>query len=421
MRIHVVMIPGFGGFDALGDLHYYAGLTPIFKNVVTKQGGDLVIHYFDNLPTAAVKTRARKLRLWLSKLVTREEIKSKDKIVLVGHSTGGLDIRHLLLDLQATGKIRDEEGTTGSEILERIRRVVFLSVPHRGSNLADWAQSMPWIELVKRLVRRVVQLDVEPSLVLEPLLEIFRSFGEPIPDLLLAARDVERDIGRRFSDDPWIAAQGRQNYADLNVWLENIDKDFMAAQDLRAGCAGEQVMLDNAIKLMKDAGIVTRSFATLGRCPFSPKDLDEWMKGDSRSVPRMLRWGARRVDGTDEPYAYAYCTCTNGPFTTAGKAVPWLGGRRPPESDELYSPKLHENDGIVNTASMLAANFPGDEPTLVHADHGDVIGHFELAAEVRPNLMRTRYDLLRSGSGFGQEQFEQLWRMIFEFASQAGQ
>ncbi|MEZ4406186.1 MAG: hypothetical protein R3A52_06905 [Polyangiales bacterium] len=27
--VHVVLVPGFGGFDVLGNLQYYAGLTPL--------------------------------------------------------------------------------------------------------------------------------------------------------------------------------------------------------------------------------------------------------------------------------------------------------------------------------------------------------------------------------------------------------
>lgn len=30
-RLHIVLAPGFAGFDALGQLEYYAGLTPHFR------------------------------------------------------------------------------------------------------------------------------------------------------------------------------------------------------------------------------------------------------------------------------------------------------------------------------------------------------------------------------------------------------
>ena len=31
-RCHIVLVPGFGGFDALGRVEYYAGITRLFQN-----------------------------------------------------------------------------------------------------------------------------------------------------------------------------------------------------------------------------------------------------------------------------------------------------------------------------------------------------------------------------------------------------
>ena len=59
IRSHIVLIPGFAGFDALGQLEYYSGITSLFKSW---RSGNEVLHYFDNFPTAAVATRATRLR-----------------------------------------------------------------------------------------------------------------------------------------------------------------------------------------------------------------------------------------------------------------------------------------------------------------------------------------------------------------------
>ena len=95
-RFHIVLIPGFAGFDALGQLEYYGGITPLFQ---TWRAGNQVLHYFDNFPTAAVVTRATRLRSYLARRIARGEISTSDDVILVGHSTGGLDIRRLLWDL----------------------------------------------------------------------------------------------------------------------------------------------------------------------------------------------------------------------------------------------------------------------------------------------------------------------------------
>ncbi len=52
-RVHIVLIPGFAGFDALGQLEYYAGVTPQFqlwkKSGASSRTG-VALHYFDNFP-----------------------------------------------------------------------------------------------------------------------------------------------------------------------------------------------------------------------------------------------------------------------------------------------------------------------------------------------------------------------------------
>src|SRR5271165_4714334 len=118
-RVHIVLVPGFAGFDALGQLEYYAGVTPQFRSWKELGRDDVVLHYFDNFPTAAVVTRATRLRNYLAKRVARGEFLPGDSLALVGHSTGGLDIRRLICDLVAEVKKSADarfsvDGTHGS-------------------------------------------------------------------------------------------------------------------------------------------------------------------------------------------------------------------------------------------------------------------------------------------------------------------
>src|ERR1017187_7234056 len=124
-RHHIVLVPGFAGFDALGQLEYYAGVTPQFRDW---------------------QARAWRLRNYLAKRILRGEIAPGDTLALVGHSTGGLDIRRLICDLADEPSqhlwfdgVRDPD-VTPREILRMIHHVVFLSVPQWGTNLADWVR-----------------------------------------------------------------------------------------------------------------------------------------------------------------------------------------------------------------------------------------------------------------------------------------
>src|SRR3954468_13526356 len=96
-RLHLVFVPGFGGFDALGEIEYYAGTTDVFQAWCGQRredgwGDRVVAHYFDNLPTAGVRTRARLLREYLTSRAKRHEFRvGADRIALIAHSTGCLD------------------------------------------------------------------------------------------------------------------------------------------------------------------------------------------------------------------------------------------------------------------------------------------------------------------------------------------
>jgi triacylglycerol lipase len=70
-RFHIVLVPGFAGFDGLGQLEYYGCITRLFQ---TWLAGNEVLHYFDNFPTAAVVTRATQLRSYLAKRIARGEM-----------------------------------------------------------------------------------------------------------------------------------------------------------------------------------------------------------------------------------------------------------------------------------------------------------------------------------------------------------
>lgn len=84
--VHIILVPGFGAFDALGQVQYYAGVTSLFQNWRKRNNSPapVVLHYFDNLPTAAVSSRASRLRTYIAKRMARGEILEKDKIALVG-------------------------------------------------------------------------------------------------------------------------------------------------------------------------------------------------------------------------------------------------------------------------------------------------------------------------------------------------
>ena len=94
--------------------------------------------------TSDVSTRAETLGAWWAEQLTLGTLRPDDPIHLVGHSTGGLDIRELVWRLSRSGADDPWErlGVSGEEMRAQLRSVQFLSTPHRGTNLARWAHTL---------------------------------------------------------------------------------------------------------------------------------------------------------------------------------------------------------------------------------------------------------------------------------------
>lgn len=396
MRTHVVLVPGFGGFDALGRLNYYYGTTQLFP----KRGA---LHYFENLPTASVCTRSLLLERYLCALVSRNIIEDTDEIALVGHSTGGLDVRELVARL-------DKDPTRAHGLIDRIKRLVFLSTPHRGTNIADWVKEHDIARKV--LVNRFKQL-VEDDVSLP---EFIRDWGDKLfpggpAQLFQAAQDVHNDYHPR-TDDPLELADARDAKYQVRRWLDHTDGDFLAIDDLAVGDAAKQrANLESERAMWTRRGIRARSYATLGRAPMGEVT-------STHQLRSLLAIGdAARTDAldTDVTYRISYVACCDGPFVAGDlNRAPWLGGKGPFGETGMVELADSDNDGIVNTASML---LPGGDTWIVPGDHADIIGHFER----KPNngtgkRIYEAYDLLSSGSSFTKDTFIAVWRDLFAFA-----
>jgi len=428
-RFHVVLIPGFAGFDALGQLEYYGGLTGLFKK--WKKGGE-VLHYFDNLPTAAVATRARRLREYLAKRFARGEIFRGDDVTLVGHSTGGLDIRRLLRDLSDLRKsgqpifVEGGETVNPDDLCQLIHRVVFLSVPHWGTNIADWVQSH-WVwrrALIEDLRATVAgsQLSpvgrVESAIAFNAASMTDAAFFRAMQDALDEANE---DTGKQ---NPFRKAEAHEAASELALYLRDMASDFRAIDDLtsRPPRIGKRLLRETLSpahfsaeererELKELQRIDFLSYATIGRCPFRfepGKPAPTWELANPWTYPSIWEDGGP-TRGTDIAYRACYRACAGGPFDPPKESHELAKRARPKETIEVW-----DNDGIVNTLSMF---WPLGKNALVHADHMDVVGQYTpVQAPGGGGRKYLRYDLLKSRSGFDDRIFGEIWDEIFAFA-----
>ncbi len=420
-RFHVVLIPGFAGFDALGQLEYYAGITPLFQ---TLRARNRVLHYFDNFPTGAVVTRATRLRTYLARRIARGDISTSDDVILVGHSTGGLDIRWLLWDLHHHKQPIVVDGgakVEPEEIHERVRRVVFLSVPHWGTNIADWVRDhgvgrVAVVEELRAAIAgsQLLLLDQIESSVTGGAAwltgaELFRAVQD-------ALTEANEHIGK---PSPMRMAEAQEAASQLGLYFRHMASDFRAIDDLTScpprGKPASPAHFgpeDRKKELDLVRGIKFRSYVTLGRRPFR-FDPDEpappWELAKPCTYPEVAKDAALSA-GTDIAYRTCCRACAGGPFqqpARSGKVTRrWRGA--PQHSLEVW-----DNDGIVNTMSML---WPRDDNVLVPGDHMDIVGQYKpMKAERGGGRKYRAYDLLKSKSGFSDKIFREVWKDIFAF------
>jgi len=477
MRCHLVLIPGFVGFDALGQLAYYNGVTKAFTDW-RRDGGAarnrLVLHYFDNFPTASVEMRAERLRRFLAKKVVRGEIAPEEELVLAGHSTGGLDIRRMLADL-ARGEptyVDNSQRVEAAQILSPCRKLVFLSAPHFGTTLADyWCAFAPTLQAAVKTGGLGVQFNRDA---LADLRRKLRELLADTPsDLLWTLEDALNESDERAGDPNQRAAE-REARAELALWLEHMGKDLQVLADLRALPADPARSTSPAhfdadqrraeLEGWRARGIRTRSYVTTVSAKIQRDRLVEGIlsavreaSGPVNALFKALNWlagqwalqpaalGAVLARGALSASAvppallaihqrpallfevfHAMCSDPQRAFPVPGglapNVQPLAGGPSLPTS----AIGVGSNDGVVNTLSML---WPYDAAApdlhsfrLVEADHGDIIGHY--ARRARPdhsssNLGRRydAYDFFPSGSGFDDTRFRAVWRDLFEFAS----
>lgn len=384
-----------------------------------------MLHYFDNLPTATVVTRATRLQTYLGKRIARGEISTNDDVILVGHLLGGLDIRQLVWDLRRRKKPIVIDGGAKVEpgkILERVRRVVFLSVPHWGTNIADWVRAHPvWREAVIAELRAAV--GGSQLLILERIEGWITGAAACLTGagLLRAVQDALSEANEHNgSPGPARTAEALEAASQLALYLRQMASDFRAIDDLTSqapsGEAESPAHFTNErqeeLKLWRELHINVRSYASLGRrpFPFDPgRPAPTWELTLPWTYPEFERDVTLSAD-TDIVYRICYRACAGGPFKrpihsgTVTRRIPGC----PNHAIELW-----DNDGIVNTASML---WPDGENVLVPADHMDIVGQYKpIKAMGGGGRKFQAYDLLKSDSGFGDEIFNAVWREILGF------
>lgn len=373
-RHHIILVPGFFGFANLGDLVYFSHVSEFLAQVFADAGIDARVVHAPTSPTASIRERVRRI----AEVIDNEA--GSGPLHLIGHSSGGLDIRLL------TAHGFSLEGRDIEAIADRVRTVVMLATPHHGTPLANYFTTLFGQRILALLSLATVYILRFGSL---PLSFVFRLVG-----LVLEARSyVSRAntvIDQLFSQ--LLSDFSRDRRRALRDFLGEVSGD----QSIIPQLSPESLELFNA-RASDREGVRYGSVVTRGRKP----------NGRTR-----LRLGPNPYNqATYLVYQWLYREASRFPTTF----FPVLSAEQRVRLLTQYQemPSTADNDGIVPTLSQPW----GEIIEAVDADHLDIIGHFYDRSHVPPH-----YDWLVTGSGFNREAFERMWGNIASFvAEQMGQ
>ncbi len=125
MPTHLILVPGFLGFQRLGTMSYFVQVEEVLTELARRIGKDVHVRSIRTLPTGTLGARAAKLAEVVASLPDDGDVH------LLGHSTGGLDARLFLSPGASLPTTVDLESAAS-----RVRSVVTLASPHHGTPLA---------------------------------------------------------------------------------------------------------------------------------------------------------------------------------------------------------------------------------------------------------------------------------------------
>ena len=368
---HIVLVPGLFGFAKLGGFDYFMHVEEALANRFLERGDRCEFVLVSSPPTASIVYRTQVLMDTIEKSC-REDAGA---IHLVGHSTGGLDIRLLA------------SPTTWPDLpdwFDRVRTVTSISTPHYGSPLAYFLTTLAGtrlLEALSLLTYITLRAGGPPLTVLAPLVA---ALGRADRLLGFEIKTLERttDVLLRF-----IEQEGR---TEIREWFEGIHSDqgaiiqltpesmdiFNAGVEdnpnLHYGCVATRMPRPGPVRLLRDLRSPTNAL--------------------SAAIFSTLYVGAGR---TSRIYP---------PPNPAPEVHDYLERRLGVPLDKSL------NDGVVPTTSMIWGNVLWAGA----ADHLDVLGHFHGDSD------SAHTDWMVSGADFREDDFDEVMDAIAEFQLERG-
>jgi hypothetical protein len=291
---------------------------------------------------------------------------------LIGHSSGGLDVRLLTAPGVGLPTAVDLE-----RLAARVRTVVTVATPHHGTPLASFFTTLQGQQLLQLLSLNTIYVLEFGYLPLSALLWM-ASLAVRFGGFVANSQVLDELFGRLLED----FTVGRRRA--VRALLRDVVRD----QALMLQLTPEAMEVFNASVLQRRASATERSCA--GGAPEPALDARRGARSGGAGDARPLR----RAPPDHRGGAGARRAATRGPPGT--RTATRLPGDALPGRE-----RRHRADALPGL---------GARPPRCVADHLDVLGHFRDAAHAPPHV-----DWLVTGSGFDRLRFEALWADVAHF------
>jgi triacylglycerol lipase len=364
---HIVLVPGFFGFANLGDITYFGHVRDLLLELGPPLGVEGEVEVVRTEPTASLTRRAAILCEAVSRLLDR----APGRVSLVGHSSGGLDVRLLCTPGVALPTDADPE-----RCARAVRTLVAVSTPHHGTPLAQAFSSLLGQQLLRLLSLTTIHALRTGRLPLSAVLRLAHvlRFGKAPPSGVLD--QIYKQLLADFSGERRRAVEAF--LADVRSDQGLVGQLTPAGVEILNASAADRPGLPYGCVVTQAHPPGVKSFLGAGLSPYAQAThaLFVALYRFSSGTPKGWR---PRLDRDQ----------VEGLRRTFGRV-----------------PRPAANDGIVPTLSQVRGR-------LLHAawaDHHDVLGHFHGPTHVPPH-----FDWVVSGSGFDRAHFEALWGDVASF------
>ena len=367
-RHDIYLVPGFFGFANLGELKYFAHVREVLTARCVAAGVDVRVHAVKTHPTASLPKRAVRVVETIAKTVRRHAA-----IHLIGHSSGGLDIRLMV----AAGVSLPTELNV-EQLAARVRSVVTVATPHYGTPVASI-----FTGLLGQKVLQLVSLST---------MHVLRFGRLPIAVLLA--------LGAVFTRLDDLAV----NSALLDELFPKLLDDFSVGRRRAVRALLAEVAADQALLLQLTPEVMELFNAVVANRP-GVRYGSVIASAQPPGVRSTLRAG---LDPTAQASHAIYQAMYRLAAPSAHVCAPPVSAEQVRALRRAYArlPTPRANDGVVPTRSQVW----GEIIHAARADHLDVIGHFDDSARTP-----SHFDWLTTASGFTADQFAALWTDVVQY------